>query len=82
MKEQQVSSEWAEKARPGELFETLGSSNQGLSYEEASKRLEQYGPNAQVSGLFLGTHSVDDRGGQVARPWQPAGSCCYVKYNH
>jgi len=46
MKEQQVSSEWAEKARPEELFETLGSSSQGLSYEEASKRLEQYGPNA------------------------------------
>ena len=46
MEAQQVSSERAEKASPEELFEALSSDNEGLSVEEARKRLEQYGPNA------------------------------------
>ncbi|NQU14175.1 MAG: plasma-membrane proton-efflux P-type ATPase [Desulfobacteraceae bacterium] len=46
MEAQQVSSEKAEKASPEELFETLSSSNKGLSVEEARRRLGQYGPNS------------------------------------
>ena len=46
MEAQQVSSEKTEKASPEELFEALSSSNEGLSVEEARKRLGQYGPNA------------------------------------
>ncbi|MBL6978187.1 MAG: plasma-membrane proton-efflux P-type ATPase [Desulfobacteraceae bacterium] len=46
METQQVSSKEAKDASPEELFKALSSSSEGLSVDEARKRLEQYGPNA------------------------------------
>ncbi len=46
MEAQQVSNKKAEDASPEELFEALSSSSEGLSVDEARRRLEQYGPNA------------------------------------
>ncbi len=60
MEAQPVSSEEAEKTGLEELFEELSSSTKGLSVEEATKRIEQYGPNALVEEkkspllIFLG----------------------------
>lgn len=45
MEIQQISSEKAQQQSPEELFEELSSSKQGLSVEEAGKRLEEFGPN-------------------------------------
>ena len=46
MEAQQISSKKAGDASPEELFKALSSSKEGLSVDEARKRLEQYGPNA------------------------------------
>ena len=56
-----------------EVEKRLGSSPNGLTQAEAAKRLTQYGPNeieeeedqsaAEISFLFLGSDSLDDRGG-------------------
>ena len=48
MEVQHVSIETAKKENAQKLFEILSSSKQGLSNEEAAKRLELYGPNALV----------------------------------
>ena len=41
-----VSTKQAEQETPEQLFEEVVSSAQGLSSEDARRRLEQYGPNA------------------------------------
>ena len=46
MEAPQIDNETAKETRTDKLFEMLASSSQGLSLEEAKKRLDQYGPNA------------------------------------
>ena len=70
-----------------EVEKKLGSSPDGLTQAEAEKRLTQYGPNEieekkdqcvpEIPLLFLGTDSLDDRGGGdpfgVVRHWPDFG---------
>ncbi len=75
-----LTTEEAKKADVGELLRKLSANQEGLSSEEAEKRLLQYGPNEiqekkvnplkKFLDLFLGSNSLDDR-----------SSYCNVRHN-